>query len=480
MDDEELLKHFDGQPAFRAFRAGWTPDERGLFCWLARAVHNAGLDWWHTGNGIQVCFGRKHLHLGYLHATSVLGRIRGKQRRTIELKHAIGAIQPHARQPLTQQRVAQIEGELANPGFVEEWRADRPAWWPDKLPDEPAGTDSGAENERQEGAESTSPALNRIYYGPPGTGKTHKLSALLRSDYGNRFTFATFHQSYGYEEFVEGLRPILGEEAGTGQVRYEIRDGAFKQLCDRARRDPGHRYAMVIDEINRGNISKIFGELITLVEPDKREGGTNAVTVKLPYSGDDFCVPANIDIIGTMNTADRSIALLDTALRRRFEFVAMMPDTSDAPGAPLAGLRVTTEDHEIDVARMLAAINRRIEALYDRDHCIGHAYFMKLRNAEDGPAQMEALELVFRRSVLPLLEEYFFEDWHKIRLVLADNRKPQPAAQFILEEAAHANGLANLFGGDHGLEDEAVRPLYRVQESAFRNPLAYVGIYQPQ
>ena len=278
---------------------------------------------------------------------------------------------------------------------------------------------------------------------------------------------------------MEGLRPILGKKADSGQVRYEIRAGAFKELCDRARNDPDHRYAMVIDEINRGNISKIFGELITLVESDKRENAPNALTVRLPYSGKKFSVPGNVDIIGTMNTADRSLALLDTALRRRFEFVAIMPDTRDAPGAPLAGLRVTAQEHEIDVPRMLAAINRRIEALYDRDHCIGHAYFMGLHDAEDGRARLEALARVFRRNVLPLLEEYFFEDWRKIRLVLADNRKPEPA-RFILEDLAPEGDLHDLFGDDHRLESEAARPLCAVQEEAFRNPLAYVGIYRPQ
>ena len=333
------------------------------------------------------------------------------------------------------------------------------------------------DNAEEQGTAAKRPALNRIYYGPPGTGKTHRLSELLRSDYEDRFTFVTFHQSYGYEEFVEGLRPVLRKRADTGQVRYEIRDGAFKELCDRALNDPNHHYAMVIDEINRGNISKIFGELITLAEADKRENASNALTVTLPYSGKEFSVPGNVDIVGTMNTADRSLALLDTALRRRFEFVAMMPDTSDAPGAPLAGLRVTTEDHEIDIPRMLEAINRRIEALYDRDHCIGHACFMALGDAEDGSARMEALELVFRRRVLPLLEEYFFEDWRKIRLVLADNRKPEPE-QFVLEDIAPDRDLHDLFGDDHGLENEAARPLYTVQEEAFRNPLAYVGIYE--
>ncbi len=480
-DDEDLLAHFDGRPAFKEFRSTWTQDERALFCRLARAVHESGLDWWHSGKGIQVRFGRKDP--GRANATGVLGIVRGKRDRKISLIRAVGAIQPAGRQPLTEQLVTEIEEELAGARFPDEWRTERQALWPDQLQHDPARPDSNEDNAEQQGAAASHPALNRIYYGPPGTGKTYALSRLLETDYGkggpDRFTFVTFHQSYGYEEFVEGLRPILDEEADTGKVRYEIRAGAFKDLCDKARNDPGRRYAMVIDEINRGNIAKIFGELITLAEPDKRENAPNALTVKLPYSGREFSVPGNVDIIGTMNTADRSLALLDTALRRRFEFVAMMPDTRDAPGAPLAGLRVTTEEHEIDIPRMLAAINRRIEALYDRDHSIGHAYFMRLHDAEDGPARLEALARVFRRNVLPLLEEYFFEDWRKIRLVLADNRKAEPA-QFILEDLAPEGDLHNLFGDGHGLENEAARRLYTVQEEAFRNPLAYVGIYQPQ
>ena len=200
--------------------------------------------------------------------------------------------------------------------------------------------DANTDNRDQHSTAAKRPAQNRIYYGPPGTGKTYALSRLLETDYGkgrsDRFTFVTFHQSYGYEEFVEGLRPILDEEVEAGQVRYEIRDGAFKELCDKARNDPDRHYAMVIDEINRGNIAKIFGELITLAEPDKREGGPNAITVALPYSGEAFAVPPNVDIIGTMNTADRSLALLDTALRRRFEFEAVMPDTRDGRKSGMA------------------------------------------------------------------------------------------------------------------------------------------------
>ena len=292
-----------------------------------------------------------------------------------------------------------------------------------------------------------------------------------------RYSFATFHQSYGYEEFVEGLRPVLGGNTEAGEIQYEIRSGVFKDLCRRARSAPNQRFAMVIDEINRGNISKIFGELITLIEPDKREGAENAVSVTLPYSGERFSVPANVDIIGTMNTADRSLALLDTALRRRFEFVPVMPDARDDPGAPLAGLRVSAGEQVIDVPRMLDAINQRVEALYDRDHCIGHAYFTLLAKVPDGDERLVALQQVFSTRILPLLEEYFFEDWQKIRLVLADNQKPE-AAQFVRESADHEDDLARLFGSDHGLDNYATKRRYAVQDAAFSNPDAYIGIYQ--
>jgi 5-methylcytosine-specific restriction protein B len=307
-------------------------------------------------------------------------------------------------------------------------------------------------------------------------GQTH--SAQI-GEMRKRYSFATFHQSYGYEEFVEGLRPVLGDDADGGEVRYEIRVGVFKELCRRARLAPTQRFAMVIDEINRGNISKIFGELITLIEPDKREGAENAMSVLLPYSGEPFSVPVNVDIIGTMNTADRSLALLDTALRRRFEFVPVMPDASDEPGAPLAGLRVTSGEQIIDVPRMLHAINERIEALYDRDHCIGHAYFTALTHIADGDARLDALARVFRHRIVPLLEEYFFEDWQKIRLVLADNQKPE-SAQFVTESGGHADELARLFGADHGPDIYGTKRRYAVQEAAFLVPDAYIGIYGTQ
>ena len=302
-----------------------------------------------------------------------------------------------------------------------------------------------------------------------------------------RHQFVTFHQSYGYEEFVEGLRPILDDESSlngseSSDVKYEIRPGSFMKLCDLARKTPDKRFAIIIDEINRGNISKIFGELITLIEPDKREGAENAVEINLAYSGQSFSVPANVDIIGTMNTADRSLALLDTALRRRFEFVPLFPDTRAEPdakdpcSAPLAGLVVTTADGAIDIRQLLARINERIEVLYDRDHSIGHAYFTSLKKLADGAVRFDALASIFRNRILPLLEEYFFEDWHKIRLVLGDNQKPA-SAQFITESEDHGSSLAELFGNDHGISDFAAMQRYERQESALLNPAAYTGIY---
>jgi 5-methylcytosine-specific restriction endonuclease McrBC GTP-binding regulatory subunit McrB len=183
-------------------------------------------------------------------------------------------------------------------------------------------------------------------------------------------------------------------------------------------------YVFIIDEINRGNISKIFGELITLIESTKRLGEAEAATAILPYSGDDFGVPGNVYILGTMNTADRSIALMDTALRRRFHFVEMMPDSS-----VLSKLQIT-DVNGIDIIKMLDIINERIEYLFDREHTIGHAYFTGLK---DEPT-LEKLADIFQNEIIPLLQEYFYEDYSKIQLVLGDNEK-EDSFKFILDEA---------------------------------------------
>lgn len=217
-----------------------------------------------------------------------------------------------------------------------------------------------------------------------------------------RYDFITFHQSYSYEEFIEGIRPVMDDLDGTvSGIAYRIEDGIFKKIARRAADDPKKRYALFIDEINRGNISKIFGELITLVELDKRIGEENELEVTLPYSKTQFGVPKNLSIIGTMNTADRSIALVDIALRRRFEFEEMMPVYSLLL-ENVAGL---------NVQMLLQTINQRIEYLYDRDHVIGHAYLMKVTS-------LEGLRLAFINKVIPLLQEYFYGDWKKVCLVL--------------------------------------------------------------
>lgn len=236
---------------------------------------------------------------------------------------------------------------------------------------------------------------NIILYGPPGVGKTYshkKLISILESgdsleslkdeSYKNnafetvkaegRYQFLTFHQSYSYEDFAEGFRP--NEEGKIVRV-----DGIFKELCAKAKDNSDKNYYLIIDEINRGNISKIFGELITLLEEDKRLGEDNGLSVTLPYSKEPFGVPKNLYIIGTMNTADKSIALVDIALRRRFTFVRMEP----------------LEQHLPDNVK---EINKIISDKRGADYLIGHAYFMGNQDAD----------FVMKYKICPLLEEYFY------------------------------------------------------------------------
>jgi Cdc6-like AAA superfamily ATPase len=218
------------------------------------------------------------------------------------------------------------------------------------------------------------------------------------------YEFITFHQSFSYEDFIEGIKPKL--EEGESDLSYEIKDGVFKKLCLKAEADPNNNFALFIDEINRGNVSAIFGELITLIEKDKRIGAANELRVKLPYSKTEFGVPANLYIIGTMNTADRSVEALDTALRRRFSFTEIMPE---------ADLLREIKFNGFNLEEVLIAINQRIEVLLDRDHTIGHSYFIQVRSFDT-----VALKSVFLDCIVPLLQEYFYHDYEKIALILGD------------------------------------------------------------
>lgn len=228
------------------------------------------------------------------------------------------------------------------------------------------------------------------------------------------YEFITFHQSYSYEDFMEGIKPDLENE--EGELKYKIEDGIFKRIADRAKRDPFNKYALFIDEINRGNVSQIFGELITLIEEDKRLGNDEAIEVTLPYSKEKFGVPRNLYIIGTMNTADRSVEALDTALRRRFVFEEMPPKYD------LEGLQ--QELYGFKAADILETINKRIEKLLDRDHLIGHAYFINKNET--------TIIDSFYKNIIPLLQEYFFGDYGKIGLVLGSGfvRKLEQEAVF--------------------------------------------------
>ncbi|MEN3802459.1 AAA family ATPase [Aeromonas veronii] len=222
---------------------------------------------------------------------------------------------------------------------------------------------------------------------------------------------------------------------------------------------------LIIDEINRGNVSRIFGELITLIEPSKRAGADEALTTTLPYSKLPFSVPDNLYLIGTMNTADRSLAGLDIALRRRFVFEEMAPN----PGL-LNGVVVEADGLRVDVAQLLAVMNERIELLLDRDHCLGHAYFIPLKGSTT--PTLDQLSTIFKTQILPLLQEYFFEDWQRIAWVLNDHRKGK-ADQFLQSPQVD---VAALFGDQ--VKVGSHRQRWTLNKGAFARIGAYVGIIE--
>ncbi|QIL91996.1 AAA domain-containing protein [Microbulbifer sp. SH-1] len=221
-------------------------------------------------------------------------------------------------------------------------------------------------------------------------------------------------------------------------------------------------YVLIIDEINRGNISRIFGELITLLEPAKRKGADDAREVVLPYSKEPFSVPSNVYVIGTMNTADKSLAQLDLALRRRFSFAEVAPEPKLLAGVTAYG---------IDIGEMLAVINQRIEVLLDRDHLIGHSYFMPLLNASGAEAREMELACIFENGIIPLLQEYFFDDWQRISWVLNDQEKAKED-RFIC--SGGEQNLSVLFSADV-VEQISDRRFY-VNTKAFTQAAAYSGI----
>lgn len=233
--------------------------------------------------------------------------------------------------------------------------------------------------------------------------------------------------------------------------------------------DNTNPYVFIIDEINRGNISKIFGELITLIEDTKRNGASEAMEATLPYSGESFSVPQNVYILGTMNTADRSIALMDTALRRRFGFIEMLPDPEVLDRL---GIVSFDDKEELNLSEMLRVMNKRIEYLYDREHTIGHAFFIKLATEYS----LKTLAEIFKKKIIPLLQEYFYDDYEKIQLVLGDNQKeddPDDKYKFIKSKDIKIN---DIFNGNPDIDTSDRDVNYEIQESAFYEIQSYKKI----
>ena len=257
-----------------------------------------------------------------------------------------------------------------------------------------------------------------------------------------RFSFVSFHQAYGYEEFVEGIRPHI---ADNGKMSYRVESGAFLRLCQQAKQDPSHRYAMLIDEINRANVARVFGELMSLIEPTKRAGQTDSLSVNLAYSRQPFSVPSNVDIYASMNSQDHSLAPLDMAFRRRFEFIECRPQPQ------LLG-KVLANGIEIDLAKLLTALNQRIAQNLAKDSQLGHSFLW-------GIDSLQALSAAFSQSIIPqvaqacqqhgqILQAIFGQTF--IRLI--DNKK---ATGFMAQQAG-----------------------FDIHTPALDDPNSYLAIYQ--
>jgi 5-methylcytosine-specific restriction protein B len=260
-----------------------------------------------------------------------------------------------------------------------------------------------------------------IFEGPPGSGKTYIAEKLARyvsenqlsGEHDSRFNIVQFHQSYGYEDFVQGIRPITGSD---GNLSYELRDGIFKRFCDTAADDPDGKHVIVIDEINRGDVSRILGELLLLFEYRDK-------SIDLAYSGPNdlrFSIPPNVYILGTMNTADRSLTQIDYALRRRFYFYRLIPVVNGEAAVLARWLDSELFDAEAkgQILDLFIKLNQRIDELLGENYQIGHSFFMV-----KGIDQFAVQERVFQRAILPLLEEYFHNHRNRREVVSGFQRQ---------------------------------------------------------
>ena len=269
-----------------------------------------------------------------------------------------------------------------------------------------------------------------------------KDSTGIVADISKYLKFVTFHQSFAYEEFVEGIKPLTNE---LDEVTYKVVDGVFKQICRQAELDPDNKYLIIIDEINRANIAKVFGELITLIEDDKRIGARNELKVTLPYSQEEFGVPKNLYILGTMNTSDRSISLLDIALRRRFTFIELKPDPELLKEKIIEGIKLD---------QLLIQLNKRITLLIGRDYQIGHSYFMNVETLED-------LRFTWYHRIIPLLQEYFYHNSEMLRVAIGKQFMPEMTVDLTLQKA-----LGNFFPSEPQYE------IVELEDDDFRDAMS--------
>jgi 5-methylcytosine-specific restriction protein B len=263
-----------------------------------------------------------------------------------------------------------------------------------------------------------------------------ELASVLKTGSGvGHLTRITFHGSYSYEDFIEGFRPV---DRGTGQLALRLEDGVFKRVCREAQLHPNEPFLVLIDEINRANVAKVFGEIVTLLEQDKR-----GVIITLPQSKEPFTIPPNVFVLGTMNTADRSIKLLDAALRRRFAFIEFMPEPALLHGAKIGAL---------DLEEFLEELNRRIAANEDREKQIGHSFLLDDGRPISDPDEFSRR---FRHEILPLLQEFCYADYSTLSRYLGPKLVDRDAqrldSELLLDPerltAALAEELTGLVGG---------------------------------